>query len=421
MPRVHILDGKGLDGAVRQLQRQSVLWYESKEARDADIPIPWNGATTIYPQGNTLIRETFYQNKWYSSSDSGPVTPVITDHGQLKGLSDDDHPQYFDQQRGDSRYTRYRIQPALFVNIDSLNGYGFWLFDSQLYLTTGTFPAAPFTKDFAYELWQSEVPAGAKLIQVLRQGTSVWQRVYGTGSWGSWAAGGGGLDQGTADTRYVNVTGDTMTGDLTVPQLNATRLDVKDPAPSGGGGYASQRWYHDNNTDHMALSVSPIATPGLEFFDSRDGSNVLMRVARNEKVKFPANGHQHKYQASAGMAAYTFPAAVTWHQMTLTKIDDAGNLVNTSSISIPTAGYYSMQVNVGLNTNLTSMDSLIRITGGVDPATWSWASTRGISTVLYGLSPVYFAAACTVELWIAAGSSAQVLTTPSYFNVISLF
>ena len=42
-----------------------------------------------------------------------------------------------------------------------------------------------------------------------------------TGSGGG-EGGGGGIDQATADARYVNVTGDTMSGELTLPWLNAT-------------------------------------------------------------------------------------------------------------------------------------------------------------------------------------------------------
>ena len=30
----------------------------------------------------------------------------VTDHGQLNGLGDDDHPQYFNQSRGDARYAQ---------------------------------------------------------------------------------------------------------------------------------------------------------------------------------------------------------------------------------------------------------------------------------------------------------------------------
>lgn len=37
----------------------------------------------------------------------------VTDHGQLTGLDDDDHPQYFNQSRGDARYAQVVALQAL--------------------------------------------------------------------------------------------------------------------------------------------------------------------------------------------------------------------------------------------------------------------------------------------------------------------
>jgi len=110
----------------------------------------------------------------------GGGTGGVTDHGALTGLADDDHPQYLTQGEGDARYVQLSLLP----------GYD--------YMT----PA--------------EVVAGAN-ITVTRpgDGTAV---IAGPPP---------GLDQATADTRYVNVTGDTMTGNLTGTNIVAGSLYSK--------------------------------------------------------------------------------------------------------------------------------------------------------------------------------------------------
>jgi hypothetical protein len=56
---------------------------------------------------------------------------------------------------------------------------------------------------------------------------------------------GGGLDPSTGDVRYVNVTGDTMTGDLTVnkatPAINLDRPDGSTPTGIFGKNNGSIR------------------------------------------------------------------------------------------------------------------------------------------------------------------------------------
>lgn len=41
----------------------------------------------------------------------------VSDHGELTGLGDDDHPQYLNQARGDARY----VQPATAVTLTGLD------------------------------------------------------------------------------------------------------------------------------------------------------------------------------------------------------------------------------------------------------------------------------------------------------------
>lgn len=45
-----------------------------------------------------------YINRLASQIATATATTVITDHGELDGLGDDDHPQYLTSARGDARY-----------------------------------------------------------------------------------------------------------------------------------------------------------------------------------------------------------------------------------------------------------------------------------------------------------------------------
>lgn len=47
---------------------------------------------------------------------------LSNDHGDLTGLADDDHPQYFNQTRGDARYVRLAADSTVTANVDITNG-----------------------------------------------------------------------------------------------------------------------------------------------------------------------------------------------------------------------------------------------------------------------------------------------------------
>lgn len=42
----------------------------------------------------------------------------VADHGQLTGLSDDDHPQYYNQTRGDQRYSQLSHTHTTLASVD---------------------------------------------------------------------------------------------------------------------------------------------------------------------------------------------------------------------------------------------------------------------------------------------------------------
>jgi hypothetical protein len=78
---------------------------------DAAASVPWSGVTGA-PQFEPYLGTPVTDNQVLSSLASGErrwvtmeqAQGVISAHHDLTGLSDDDHPQYYDQTRGDARY-----------------------------------------------------------------------------------------------------------------------------------------------------------------------------------------------------------------------------------------------------------------------------------------------------------------------------
>jgi hypothetical protein len=149
------------------------------------------------------------------------------DHGLLFGLSDDDHPQYLMQARGDARYVRldtkgvpYGVTPLNASNmVDSK--YLPWaglVYEGGWNASSGTLPANPDGGDL-YSITVggtlSVVPpgevAGTPVPTVVNEGELI---VYSSGTH-YWYA----LTANTAinDARYLQLTGGTVTGHISVP------------------------------------------------------------------------------------------------------------------------------------------------------------------------------------------------------------
>ena len=85
----------------------------------AKINVTMTGTSSITGGGTLAANRTFAlvndlaapgASRYYGTSSTGvkgfyPLPSPTTDHGAMTGLSDDDHPQYFNQSRGDARYS----------------------------------------------------------------------------------------------------------------------------------------------------------------------------------------------------------------------------------------------------------------------------------------------------------------------------
>jgi len=79
---ISVLDGDGLDAAVRRIQQQVVHWFPDVLAREQELPVPWEGATSLI--GTSLEVWDADAQLWVPITSDG--TPVTV--GTLDSLSD---------------------------------------------------------------------------------------------------------------------------------------------------------------------------------------------------------------------------------------------------------------------------------------------------------------------------------------------
>ena len=112
MSRVHVLDGRGLDAAVREVMSQVVLWYPSQTDRDADIKVPWEGATTLYPDSTGTLRlEGWHSGSWRPLGGSGGGGRGCHRPRRAHGLGRRRPSAVHDGRRGDHDRQRRRCTP----------------------------------------------------------------------------------------------------------------------------------------------------------------------------------------------------------------------------------------------------------------------------------------------------------------------
>lgn len=105
------------------------------------------------------------------------------------------------------------------------------------------------------------LPAGGAAGNVLAKNSATNYDV----AWVAGGGGGGGLDQATADTLYVNVSGDSMTGTLTVKDAlvvsgtGTSALVLNSPTPT-------ERYvrFRTNNQDRWTFGATPSAEQGTD-------------------------------------------------------------------------------------------------------------------------------------------------------------
>lgn len=229
MGLVSVLDGQGLDASVRRIMRQSVLLYDDEAARARELIAPWPGATTLLLAGMRL--EAWDGTRWVPLGGGVSVVPRM----YLDDLLD---------VQLTNPATRPTNAPNVLIWSASRN---VWV-DSILELNdmndvviTG-FPSVGQVLTYQGPLngWRPATPAT------------------------------GGLDQATADARYVNLDGDTMTG-----ILNMGNSQIKSVGAPSQITDAANKGYVDNLFDarpwkmpvRLATTANLAAISGLAAID----------------------------------------------------------------------------------------------------------------------------------------------------------
>jgi hypothetical protein len=183
-----------------------------------------------------------------------PEPSVVTDHGALTGLSDDDHPQYHNDARGDARYyTKTQVDTALTGKADASRG----------------------------------LPSGGSTGQVL---------VKTSGSdyaaaWDDPPEGGGAQDTGTLDITSL-FAGSTTRWDLAPPTSFSIRrvgnlvnlfiritMKAEVTVASGDWWMTLPSGFHPPTPVYSAIPQTTLVGPGIEVWDSGDVSFVLGSTA----------------------------------------------------------------------------------------------------------------------------------------------
>lgn len=119
---------------------------------------------------------------------------------------------------------------------------------------------------------------------------------------GTVSSGGGGLDQTTADSLYVNTTGDTMTGPLTLP------ADPTEPLHAATKGYVDAGRWTQATTDPLYVNVAGDTITGNLVVQ---GSTTLAGVALGgAKITGVGNGTAATDAATYGQLTVRTPPII---------------------------------------------------------------------------------------------------------------
>lgn len=190
-------------------------------------------------------------------------------------------------------------------------------------------------------------------------GTNIYHRIRNAGSWGGWITI---LDSsnysGICDGRYVNVSGDTMTGALNF--ANGTWNKVGDDAYIGDMNYAGQ----------VCIRAANTSNPGIGFFNSSN-TYVGSLVANGSTLQWRGTnislaGHSHNMNDIADAANVYLNAGTVTRKIILTKTKNNQGYVSRVALGLtnPANQFSPAILSVGTNDGGTSWTDFYFNTSG---------------------------------------------------------
>lgn len=161
------------------LMSQSVTRFDNSTDRDTALSSVLTAGMISYDKATGKLQ--IYDGSSWIDVATGTLT---ADHGALTGLADDDHPQYLTEARGDLLYAAVDVSPTI-----TLNG------------------------DASGSVTLTNLGNGTLTVTVANDSHTHDTRYF---------------TETEADGRYVNVSGDTMTGTLTYTLLNGPTGQTRD-------------------------------------------------------------------------------------------------------------------------------------------------------------------------------------------------
>lgn len=161
------------------LMSQSVTRFDNSTDRDTALSSVLTAGMISYDKATGKLQ--IYDGSSWIDVATGTLT---ADHGALTGLADDDHPQYLTEARGDLLYAAVDVSPTI-----TLNG------------------------DASGSVTLTNLGNGTLTVTVANDSHTHDTRYF---------------TETEADGRYVNVSGDTMTGTLTYTLLNGPTSQTRD-------------------------------------------------------------------------------------------------------------------------------------------------------------------------------------------------
>lgn len=421
------------------------------------VTIPIQNINGLVPKTTQVNGRPLTGNIVLTPEDLGIIQGGVTDHGQLTGLADDDHPQYFNQVRADIRYglksvvdgkadTAYvdakvasLVDSAPMV-LDTLNELAAALGDDPNFATTMTtalgtkanvLDLAPVSFSGSYtDLINKPVLFDGQYASLT--GKPTLSVVSATGDYADLINKPALYSNTDGDARYLQLTGGTVTGELVVTSGNLSVDTAKYIRFQGSG----------NNNWRMGRNIVTTVA-GQVITSNRLQIQTTTNAGEGVQIVSTLNGGTSVFEVGAPTTANVFVGTmhgsfIVDNNLSAASISEAGTALSsryllltggtlTGTLNINNA---SGSANIAVGTAAASGDvSLIRFGGNrahvgydgtMNAAALKGLSGKGVSLLINETESVFSATTTGAVNLNGRGTNQSITLTPSGTGLINL-